>query len=133
MQLDVVPSLLFLFFSLPTHLPPYCLLHSIRNALRLPLIYSARNFKRLKRLVPPESLIKLMEYFHAYVCQLPAPFSICSFFTARCSSLAWHIPFSRVLRVAKAFGNASNSFASFHSAESFDSLFAMEFLKGKQA
>lgn len=82
----------------------------------------ARNFKRLKRLVPPESLIKLMEYFHAYVC-LP-PYYV---FTARCSLCLGTSLFPRVLRVAKAVGNAPNSFASFHSTESFDSLFAMEF------
>lgn len=58
----------------------------------------------------------------------PCCSSACSFFPTRCS-LPWHIPFSRVLRVAKAFGNASNSFASFHSAASVDSLLQMELCK----
>lgn len=70
MRLDDVPPHTLPSTPTPTHLPAYCLLHSIRKwphpSPSLSLLF-ALNFKRLKRLVPPESLIKLMEYFHAYV------------------------------------------------------------------
>lgn len=60
--------MLFLHPSLTCPLIAFC----IRFASGLiPSPLPALNFKRLKRLVSPESLIKLMEYFHAYVC-LPA-------------------------------------------------------------
>lgn len=61
-----------LFLPIPHSLAPLLpFAFDSQVASSLPLSLSALNFKRLKRLVSPESLIKLMEYFHAYVC-LPA-------------------------------------------------------------
>lgn len=119
--------MLFLHPSLTCPLIAFC----IRFASGLiPSPFPALNFKRLKRLVSPESLIKLMEYFHAYVClpavPTPPPPAPSSRHVLRCHGTSL---FSRVLRVAKAFGNASNSFASFHSAASVGSLWKLNYAR----